>query len=275
MTTTNNTTRYSDLTNNVKRMIAQKSNTTTLVSLASTTKNSKNLLAEIVNNAKKASPEVNLTNIINENPLSNTDRIWYGNMVHPELSRPFPKGEFLEWSTWDDTYDYQLGVGTCYETLCAEVQVQNKKTNKHVGFEIKMFDTLINSASIRLPQSHESFLESVGTEIVMIQKALGKMLNLFIQYVFEYERKNKIDYRWTNYPKGLNREGLIKWIVKNTIVLFRRTDKVPLTEFIGKISSISQSGGKLYHSYHGRRYVIRIGSRGGKYILVEGNKIYL
>lgn len=268
-------TSYNDLTNNVKRMIGQKSNSTTLVSLASTNKNSKDLLANIVNDAKQNSPVVKLTNILNENPLSNTDRVWYGNMVHPELSRPYPKAEYLEWYTWDNTYEYQLEVGNCYETLCAEVKVSNKKTNKYVVFQIAMFDTLINSPSIRFTHSYERFLELLETDLVMIHKALGKMLNLFIEYVSEYERKNKIDYRWTNYPKGLDKAGLIKWIVKNIIVLFDRKQKMPITEFIDKISLVGQSGGKMYHSYHGRRYVVRTGSRGGKYILVKGQKIYV
>jgi hypothetical protein len=34
-------------------------------------------------------------------------------------------------------------------------------------------------------------------------------------------------------------------------------------------------GGKKQKKYNGRLYVIRTGSRGGKYILVKGNKVYV
>jgi hypothetical protein len=39
--------------------------------------------------------------------------------------------------------------------------------------------------------------------------------------------------------------------------------------------SQSQDGGKAHKKYNGRSYIIRKGSRGGKYILVKGKKIYV
>lgn len=36
-----------------------------------------------------------------------------------------------------------------------------------------------------------------------------------------------------------------------------------------------QAGGKPHKKHNGRTYVVRTGSRGGKYILVKGKKIYL
>ena len=42
-----------------------------------------------------------------------------------------------------------------------------------------------------------------------------------------------------------------------------------------KTSQVTQEGGKAHTTYKGRSYVVRIGSRGGKYILVKGEKIYV
>jgi hypothetical protein len=36
-----------------------------------------------------------------------------------------------------------------------------------------------------------------------------------------------------------------------------------------------QAGGKAHKKHNGRTYVVRTGSRGGKYILVKGNKVYV
>jgi hypothetical protein len=36
-----------------------------------------------------------------------------------------------------------------------------------------------------------------------------------------------------------------------------------------------QAGGKPHKKHNGRNYVVRTGSRGGKYILVKGNKVYV
>jgi hypothetical protein len=42
----------------------------------------------------------------------------------------------------------------------------------------------------------------------------------------------------------------------------------------GTVSS-NQSGGKQYHTYNKKRYVVRIGKKGGKYILANNKKIYV
>jgi hypothetical protein len=36
-----------------------------------------------------------------------------------------------------------------------------------------------------------------------------------------------------------------------------------------------QAGGKPHKKHNGRTYVVRTGSRGGKYILVKGKKVYV
>jgi hypothetical protein len=41
------------------------------------------------------------------------------------------------------------------------------------------------------------------------------------------------------------------------------------------IQLASQTAGKAKHKYKGRSYVVRTGSRGGKYILVQGKKLYI
>ena len=35
------------------------------------------------------------------------------------------------------------------------------------------------------------------------------------------------------------------------------------------------AGGKRHKKYNGRSYIVRTGTRGGKYILVKGKKIYV
>ena len=39
--------------------------------------------------------------------------------------------------------------------------------------------------------------------------------------------------------------------------------------------ALGQEGGKRHKKYNGRSYIVRTGSRGGKYILVKGRKIYV
>lgn len=45
----------------------------------------------------------------------------------------------------------------------------------------------------------------------------------------------------------------------------------------GKVCGIDNNagGGKATKTYAGRKYVVRTGKRGGRYILVKGKKIYL
>jgi hypothetical protein len=44
---------------------------------------------------------------------------------------------------------------------------------------------------------------------------------------------------------------------------------------VQELQTQSQEGGKPHKKYNGRSYIIRKGSRGGKYILVKGKKIYV
>jgi hypothetical protein len=88
-----------------------------------------------------------------------------------------------------------------------------------------------------------------------------------------------------SYTHVLNAEDIMQFIepadpnVKydNMIVKFKSNDKESRGVIVRKeyILNNSQGGQKPKHKYKGRTYVLRTGIRGGKYIIVQGNKIYI
>ena len=44
---------------------------------------------------------------------------------------------------------------------------------------------------------------------------------------------------------------------------------------VAQVAPSAQAGGKRQKKYNGRLYVVRTGTRGGKYIVVKGKKVYV
>lgn len=206
------------------------------------------------------------------------------------------QGSYLRWVELDKNLPMHLLIDSCLEQLCFAYKIVDKDiidlTPQEKRSLCKYLSRAVNTFTEKNTQTSMSSLQNILNEIIKKVES-EKETHVSIKSYLNVKSDDfaVADTFAQNIQLGTIRNEIliaIKNILSATITedyTFNDNDQEnnenkelrdKINKIYEKITHL-QGGGyvKQYHVYKGHRYLVRSGPRGGKYILVKGENIYL